>query len=99
MKKFMAFVFSAITLASCGTSGNQSENNYSPNDSRDSSSFEAAVSRTCNRLGLAFSQTDVNFLLEELAGAISQTGYSNSEAIDELNSQCPNKVAYANALP
>lgn len=99
MKKFAAIISVAITLTACSSGGNQSENNYSPDDSRDSSTFESAVARTCTRLGLAFSQTDVNFLLEELAGAISQTGYSNSEAVDELNAQCPNKVAYANSLP
>jgi hypothetical protein len=99
MKKFTFMVSIIMMLSACSSGGNQSDNDFSPSESRDSSRFESAVSRTCTRLGLAFSQTDVNFLLQELAGAISQTGYSNSEAIDELNAQCPNKVAYANALP
>lgn len=99
MKKITLAICTSIILTGCSSGGNKSENNYSPDNSRNTSAFKSAVSRTCTRLGLAFSQTDVNFLLEELAGAISQTGYSNSEAIDELNTQCPNKVAYANSLP
>jgi hypothetical protein len=96
MKKVPILIAAVIAFSSCSSSGDKSNNDYSP--TRNEAAFKSAVARTCTRLGIAFTQTDVNFLLEELAGAISQTGYSNSEAIGELNAQCPNNVAYANAL-
>ena len=97
MKKLSILIVAVFAFSSCSSSGDKSNNDYSP--TRDEATFKSAVARTCIRLGLAFSQTDVNFLLEELAGAIAQTGYSNSEAIGELSAQCSNKVAYANSLP
>lgn len=99
-KKPRSFLVASILLLSaCSSNGNQSDNDFSPNSGADTASFKSAVGRTCTRLGLAFSQTDVNFLLEELSSAIAGTGFSDSEAVEELRYQCPNKVAYANALP
>ena len=99
MKKIAAIICVAVALTSCSSGGNNSENDYSPDNSRNTPAFESAVSRTCTRLGLAFSQTDVNFLLQELSSAIAGTGFSDAEAFEELRVQCPNKVSYANALP
>jgi hypothetical protein len=95
----VTLTISTLILISGCSSGNQSDNDYSPDSGRDTASFESAVSRTCTRLGLAFSQTDVNFLLQELSSAIAGTGFSDAEAVEELRVQCPNKVSYANALP
>jgi hypothetical protein len=90
---------SMLFLSACNSNENQSDTDYSPNSARDTASFDSAVSRMCTRLGLAFSQTDVNFLLQELSSAIAGTGFSDAEAVDALRVQCPNMVAYANALP
>ncbi len=94
-----ALLASMLILSACSSNGNQPDNDFAPNPGRDTATFESAVSRTCTRLGLAFSQTDVSFLLQELSTAIAGTGFSDSEAVEELGVQCPNKVSYANALP
>jgi hypothetical protein len=95
--RITTLLIAGLLLAGCSQSTDNSGGTAV--DSRDESTFKSSVGRTCNRLGLAFSQTDVTFLLEELATAISGTGYSNSEALDELRAQCNSKLVYADALP
>lgn len=84
-------------LISCSSGGDSPSNQE--NETVDTAAFERAVSYTCNRLGLAFTSNDVNFLLDELAQNVAGTGYSFQDAVDALGSQCPAKVNYANALP
>ena len=89
-----------LAASGCGPVNNDGGGDQDdPVDSRDTAAFSRAVSSTCNRLGLAFSQTDVQFLLDELSLAIEGTGYTDSDAINSLRSTCPGKVNYANALP
>lgn len=88
---------SCLMIVSCGSSGGGGPSE--PEESRDSKTFNQAVNRTCSRLGLAFTQTDVGFLLDELSNAVAGTGYTDTEAVDALRSVCPAKVDYANALP
>lgn len=97
----MLLATSLLVIASCGTGGDR-DGGEDPTDSggiRDSAALSVAIGRTCSRLGLAFTQTDVAFLLDELSAAIAGTGYSDGEAIDALRTTCPAKVNYANALP
>lgn len=93
----VAFV---LTLVSCGsTTKSPDQEIQDGGGDQNEAVFTSAVSRTCSRLGLAFSQTDVNFLLQELFQNIAGTGFSDEDAVAELNATCPEKVRYANALP
>ena len=80
-----------FSVSSCG-SGGGSDNGDNQNNqvaSQDAAAFFRAVDRTCSRLGLAFTQTDVRFLLHELRLAIQGTCYRNSHAVNELRMTCP----------